>query len=160
MDRMELLKRLREKILGRLERPDPPSSIAEIFSLVRDLNYLHLRLLRVVGARRDLPPSSIAALLGVEGIDSEALLAQASGWTGRSDGLLLEAADLLPLICLHQLPPPVDLAPPESPAGRETQKDRVISLLLKEIRFLKEKNHAQGRSDRTADDGGALPPRL
>lgn len=147
MDRTALLKRLREKLLGRLASPEAPSSIGEIFSLVRDLNYLHLRLLRVVGTRADLPPSCLSALLGVEGIDPEQLLAQAQEWTGRSDGLLLEAAGLLPLICLHRPPPPFGAVSTEAAEDREAQKDRVIALLLREIRSLKEKRDGQGRPD-------------
>src|SRR5581483_374075 len=106
VDRTALLKRLREKVLKGVTLAEEGPSVAELFLLMRDLNYLHLQLLRELGrliSADNLPMEVLPSLLEMEGLRADDM-ARGKTLQGRSDAELLQAAGVLPLICLHRFP--------------------------------------------------------
>jgi len=140
MDQAALLKRLREKALKGLKLSEEGLSTVEIFALVRDLNYLHLCLLRKLGALKcQLPSEAISILLEIDPLRDQAVLEKGKALENHSKGDLLQMADLFPLICLHRLPSSMNELFLRSTLGIQDRKDRIISLLLNHIRAQKEK---------------------
>ncbi|GEM_PF-3799789 len=140
MDQAALLKRLREKALKGLKLSEEGISTIEIFALVRDLNYLHLCLLRELAAMKcQLPLETISILLEIDPLSDQTVLEKGKALENHSKGDLLQMAGIHPLICLHRLPSSQDMLSLKPPLRIQDRKDRIISLLLNHIRSLKEK---------------------
>ena len=141
VDRTALLKRLREKVLKGVTLAEEGPSVAELFLLMRDLNYLHLQLLRELGrliSADNLPMEVLPSLLEMEGLRADDM-ARGKTLQGRSDAELLQAAGVLPLICLHRFPSLESLFPEQKVLDGQDRKERIIALLLREMRALSEK---------------------
>lgn len=140
-----LLKRLQEKIVKGLMLQTEGPALSELFLLIQDLNYLHFCLLCELGKLSSgdyLTPEILAALLKIESSDDKKIITLGRELLKHSKGDLLQGAALSPLICLHTLPDPAELVFPRTDTGfiqihRPTEKDRIIELLLKQIRLLK-----------------------
>lgn len=141
VDRAALLKRLREKVLKGVTLAEEGPSVTELFLLMRDLNYLHLQLLRELGrliSGDNLPIDVLPSLLEMEGLRPGDIV-KGTALQGRSDADLMQVAGTLPLICLHRLPSLEDIFPEQKALEGQDRKDRIIALLLREIRVLSEK---------------------
>lgn len=140
MDQAALLKRLREKALKGLKLSEEGISTVEIFALVRDLNYLHLCLLRELGALKcQLPPETISILLEIDPLRDQKVLERGKELENHSEGDLLQMAGIFPLICLHRLPSSMNELFLKPTLDIQDRRDRIISLLLNHIRAEKEK---------------------
>ena len=143
----QIVNRFREKIIKSLKLQKEGPALSNLFSLIQDLNYLHLRLLQELGSLSSggfLSPEILAALLRFEPDDGNKIITLGQGLFGYSDGDLLQGAGQLPLICLHTLPDSASLIAPADPkrvvpVQQLIEKERIIALLLEQIRTLKEK---------------------
>ena len=140
-----LFKRLREKILKGLMLQTEGPALSELFLLIQDLNYLHFCLLCELGKLSSgdyLTPEILAALLKIESSDDNKIIMLGRELLKHSKGDLLQGAALSPLICLHTLPDPTELVFPKTGTDliqipQLTEKNRIIALLLEQIRLLK-----------------------
>jgi len=140
-----ILKRLREKILKRLEFQTEGPVLADLFSLIQDLNYLLFCLLRELGRLSSggyLTPEILSALLKTESSDDKKIISLGRELLKHSKDELIQGAALFPLICLHKLPDPKELFFTKTESGliqinQLAEKDRIIALLLEQIRLLK-----------------------
>lgn len=139
-----LLKELREKILKDLTQQTKGLTLSGLFMLIQDLNYLYFCLLRELGKLSSggyLTPEIRAALLRIESDDDKKIITLGRELLHHSKGELLQEAAILPLICLHKLPDPNELVFTKADGliqiSQTTEKDRIIALLLEQIRMLK-----------------------
>jgi len=143
----KIVNRLREKIIESLKLQNEGPALSDLFSLIQDLNFLLFRLLQELGALSSggfLSPEILAALLRFEPDEGKRIITLGEGLMGHSDGDLLHGAGLFPLICLHTLPDSVDLIVPTDqkriiPVQQLIEKERIIAILLEQIRSLREK---------------------
>jgi len=140
-----ILKRLREKILKSLEFQTEGPVLSDLFFLIQDLNYLIFCLLRELGKLSSggyLTPEILSALLKTESSDDKKIIALGRELLKHPKDELLQGAALFPLICLHKLPDPTELVFTKTDAGliqanQLAEKNRIIALLLEQIRLLK-----------------------
>ncbi|MFQ5580860.1 MAG: hypothetical protein ACE5FZ_09625 [Nitrospiria bacterium] len=143
----KIVNSLREKIIKRLNLMNEGPPLSDLFSLIQDLNFLLFRLLQELGALSSggyLSPEILAALLRFEPDDGHRIITLGEDLRGHSDSDLLHGAGLFPLICLHTLPDSLDLIVPANqkkviPVHQLIEKERIIAILLEQIRVLREK---------------------
>ncbi len=141
-----LLKELRAKILKDLALQMKGPILSDLFSLIEDLNFLLFCLLRELGKLSSggyLTAEILAALLKIESNDDKKIITLGRELLKHSKGELLQGAAVLPLICLHKLPNPSELPFTKTDTGllqinQVPEKDRIIAVLLEQIRLLKE----------------------